>query len=501
MLNPSGERVITDQEYIDTLPATVKSVRACFDSRKTRPESWRRAQLELLLAILSDHREEICGALKQDMGRDNFSSFITETAQIEVEIAYALKHLHSWMKPESLSLGVANKPGSAHLLPEPYGVVLIMAAWNFPVLTLLQPAVGAIAAGNCVILKPASLAGNTSIVLARLLRQHMDTDAIRVVEGGVETASVLLKERFDKIMYTGSSRIGKVVARAAAEYLTPVDLELGGKNPCILTQNVKSIKVAADRIAWAKFAVNTGQVCIAPDYIMVHESIADSFVAAILESIKQFFGKDPKTCENYCRIINHVHVNRLKSILESDKQFLVYGGVLESDTKYIMPSILDFKNDMHAFANSAAMKDEIFGPILPIVVFKESIEECINFINGNDKPLSLYVFGSKKDGELLADRTSSGSVTLNDCIMQKAEMSIPFGGIGMSGSGRYTGKYSFETFSHYKPVLLKGLKFDLDARYPPYTDKKKTLFKVLHEVSTGSKGMFALGMGMLKYKN
>ena len=490
---------MTDQAYLDAIPGKVAAARAAFTTGKTKPKEWRLEQLKALRRLITEHALEINAALMADMARDPHSSFLAETSPIEQEIVNAIDNLHKWMKPESLPIGLANKPGHATLRPEPFGVVLIMAAWNFPFLTLLQPAVGALAAGNAVVLKPASLAGNSSLLIATLVKKFMDPEAVVVIEGAANCASVALAQRFDKIMYTGGSVVGRIVMEAASKFLTPVDLELGGKNPCIVTPNVKAlVDVAARRIAWAKFAVNTGQVCIAPDYLMVHESVGDKFVECLAGCITEFFGTDPKQSEFFGRIINVRHASRLNEILQADKAFVTLGGTADVDAKYISPTIINFEGDFGAFIASKAMQDEVFGPIVPVVYYKD-IAECVNLVNSREKALSAYVFGSSADVELFISSTSAGSVTVNDCIMQKTELAIPFGGVGMSGTGRYNGKYSFEAFSFYKPVLIKGLKGDLDARYPPYTSSRRQLLVDLHRVMIGEKGIMSFGMNMLKY--
>ena len=493
----SHERIISDPEYLEKIPDRI----ARLNGSKEKNVENRRLQLQTLLRVVLENRDEISDALQVDLGRDHHSSFMSELGPVEVEIVNAIKNLSSWTSPKSVSLSIANKAGggSADLVPEPLGVVLIMSAWNYPVLTLLQPAVGAIAAGNAVVLKPASLAGNTSRVVANLIEKYFENKGVIVIEGGVESAKVVLKQRFDKIMYTGGSAVGKIVMEQASKHLTPVALELGGKNPLIVTQDAKkNLKVVARRIVWSKFALNVGQVCLSPDYMLVHTSLAESLIHAINQTINEFFDNDPKTCGNYSRIINEHHTNRLGDIIEGDKAWLVSGGDVDVSARYVAPTILDFKNNISAFKESRAMRDEIFGPILPITYFND-INECIDIINQQEKPLAAYLFGSISDGNLICENTSSGSLTVNDCVMQKVELGLPFGGVGLSGFGRYNGKFSFEAFSHFKPYLKKGFSQDLDARYPPYTDNKRKLFMQLHEVLIGSRSVVNFGYQFLKY--
>ena len=494
----SGERVIQNKEYLAAIPGVVKNLRATYAKGITKDKNWRMNQLKALQKLFTENQDALCQAMLKDMNRDSFSTFIGELAGTEIEIQYAITHLNDWIKSKSLKIGIANQPGHAEIVPEPLGVVLIMAAWNFPFLTLFQPAIGAIAAGNCVVLKPASLTGHSSILIAELVSKYMDPSAITVVEGGAESGSILLEQKFDKIMYTGGCGVAKIVAAAAAKNLTPVDLELGGKNPCIVTSSMSDMHVAARRMAWSKFAVNAGQICISPDYLMVHESIGDQFVQLIEKNIAGFFENDPAKSEYNTRIINESNTKRLGKILDLDKAFITLGGTSDVSKKYIAPTILNFKSNIDAFINSQAMREEIFGPILPVVYFKD-LDWCISLINQRDKPLSLSFYGSSSDAKRVITTTSSGSVTVNDCLMQKSEPDIPFGGVGASGSGRYNGKYTFEAFSHMKPVLERPLKSDVAARYPPYTQAKRDLFNHLHQYLLGHKSFLSLGLKMARF--
>ena len=495
MLSESGEREV-DEECLGLIPEQVAGLRATFASGKTRTIEWRLEQLKKLQAMLAYGRNVLFEALQKDLGRDFHSSAVCEVGVIEVEIRYLISNMNRLVGGDKVSVSLVNQPAQARLMPEPLGTILIMSAWNFPVQTLLQPLAGAIAAGNCAVLKPASLAGHTSLVLAKLVREHLDLSAIVCVEGGVSSGSVLLEQKFDKIIYTGGAAVGRLVLGAAAKHLTPVALELGGKNPCIVASSCAMVEVAARRICWAKFACNAGQVCLAPDYVLVHESVAPQLVDSFKKNIQSFFEGKPKDCPEFCRIINLHHANRLGRIITADKAFLVAGGHVEG--KFVEPTILDFKKDKAAFAKSACMQQEIFGPVLPILTYT-NIDFCIHWINQQEKPLATYLFGSEKDAKLVAGATSSGSFTLNDCIMQKAELGLPFGGVGGSGTGRYNGKYTFETFSHYKPVLMKSLKGDLDARYPPYTAEKKRIFTIVQQTLLGEKSIFSLGYNVFKY--
>jgi aldehyde dehydrogenase (NAD+) len=354
------------------------------------------------------------------------------------------------------------------VIRDPLGVVLIIAPWNYPVGLLLAPLVGAIAAGNCVVLKPSEVTAHTSAVLARWVPEYLDPRAIALVEGGVEETTELLSQRFDHVFYTGNGQVGRIVMEAAAKNLTPVTLELGGKSPCIVHEDA-NLETAARRIAWGKF-VNAGQTCIAPDYVLVHESQEEALVEALERSVRDFYGDDPKATPDYARIVNHRHHERLSTLMKDGKP--AFGGKLDAEQRYVAPTALrDVSPD------SRIMQEEIFGPILPILSVK-SIDEAIDFVNEREKPLALYLFTSSSaiEDEVLA-RTSSGGACVNGTLLHIMDPKMPFGGVGPSGTGAYHGRHTFETFSHRKSVLTRGTRFDPKIMYPPYGERLTKLMQ------------------------
>jgi aldehyde dehydrogenase (NAD+) len=337
--------------------------------------------------------------------------------------------------------------------------VLIISPWNYPIGLLLSPAAGAIAAGNAVVLKPSEVTPHVSAALAKWIPEYMDPEAIALVEGGVDETTALLEQRFDHILYTGNGRVARVVMEAAAKHLTPVTLELGGKSPCIVHEDA-DIEVAARRIAWGKF-VNAGQTCIAPDYVLVHESQEEALVTALEKSVRDFYGDEPKDTPHYARIVNHRHHERLSTLMKDGTP--AFGGELDGEQCYVAPTVLRGADD-----ESSVMQEEIFGPILPIRTIR-SIDEAVDFVNAREKPLALYLFTNdpKVEDDVLA-RTSSGGACVNGTLMHIMDSRMPFGGVGPSGTGAYHGRHTFETFSHRKSVLTRGTRFDPKLMYPPY---------------------------------
>ncbi len=442
---------------------TVANLHTTFKSRKTRPYKWRIDQLKSLKAMTIEKEEAIFAALRADLRKSNFESFIAETGECVNEINHALKHLKNWMKPEIVSTPIDNQPGKSKIIYEPLGVVLIMAPWNYPFMLIVSPLIGAIAAGNCVLIKPSELTPNTSSLLAEIIPEYMDSDAIRVIQGGADVASNLLEQRFDHIFFTGSPRVGKIVMAAAAKHLTPVTLELGGKSPCIVNSDA-DIRVAAKRIVWGKF-VNAGQTCVAPDYVLAHESIIDDLTQHIKSVVADFYGNDPKTSPDYPRIVNQAHFERLIGLMDSGE--IVSGGHSDEADLYIEPTVLT-----KVSTDSLIMSEEIFGPILPVISVS-GIEDAIGFVNSRPKPLALYLFTKDKEVQNnVISETSSGGVCINDVLMHMVVPDLPFGGVGQSGVGAYHGRNSFITFSHARAVLIKSTFGDLPLRYPPYTLSK-----------------------------
>lgn len=441
-----------------------------FSTGKTKDIAFRIAQLQKLKQAILDNREQIIDALKADLNKAKFESFITELLVVK-DIDRALKDIKYWVKPKKIATPLEQFPSIARIYPEPLGVVLIIAPWNYPFQLLISPLVGAIAAGNCAILKPSELAPHTSSVTAELFRKNFDPAYIAVVEGGVESSQQLLKEKFDYIFFTGGTAVGKIVMEAAAKHLTPVTLELGGKSPCIVDSEI-NLEHTARRIAWGKF-INAGQTCIAPDYLLVDKTIKKDLLDGIKKSILEFYGDDPAKSSDYGRIINQRHFNRLAELVKEGE--IIIGGQTDAESCYIAPTVID-----RVSPDAPVMEDEIFGPILPVIEYN-NLTEAISFINNRPKPLALYLFSkNQKYQERVLRETSSGGVCINDTIMHIGVPELPFGGVGDSGIGSYHGKASFDTFSHQKSVLKNSFFMDIKFRYPPYEGKLNLLKRILN---------------------
>lgn len=449
-------------------PPGLDLLRFHFDSGATRGADWRRAQLSALARMITEQEAAIVEALQQDLGKPAAESFLTETGFVQAEIAHTLRHLRRWMRPRRMRVSLSNLPGRARIVPDPKGVVLIMAPWNYPFQLAISPLVGALAAGNCAVIKPSELAPATAALLARIVPDYLPQNVVQVVTGGPDTAAALLARRFDHIFFTGSTHIGKTVMQAAAQHLTPVTLELGGKSPCILAPDT-DLRVAARRIAWGKF-LNAGQTCVAPDYILTTPGMADPLARAIQTAVTGFFGPDPQTSPDYGRIIHDRHFDRLVGLLDGGR--VVMGGTADRSGRYIAPTVLR-DVDLHA----PLMREEIFGPLLPIIEVPD-MDSAIRFVADRPKPLALYLF--TKDRALrraVTTGTSSGALCINDVVAHLAEPDLPFGGVGDSGIGAYHGVASFETFSHHKPVLTKPEWGEPPLRYAPYTPRKMGLLR------------------------
>ena len=444
-------------------------LRDTFDSGRTRPLAWRREQLNRLKDLVRERSHELVTALQADFGKPELEAWTMDVALIGSECDAALKQLSRWTRPERVRTPLAQSPGRSRIVRDPLGVVLIISPWNYPVQLLLSPLVGAIAAGNCAVLKPSEVTPHTSAALAKWIPQYLDNDCFQTVEGAVEETTALLSQRFDHIFYTGNGTVARVVMEAAAKNLTPVTLELGGKSPCIIDRNA-NIEVAARRIAWGKF-VNAGQTCVAPDYVLVHPEREEELVQKLGETIRDFYGDDPSQTPDFARIVNTRHHQRLASLLKESGDIVV-GGELSEDDCYIAPTVV-----RNVTADSPLMSEEIFGPILPILT-SESIEDSIAFVNRRDKPLALYVFTEDKTVEdKVISETTSGGVCVNAIVWHIANPNLPFGGVGPSGMGAYHGRASFETFSHRKSVMTKPTRFDVKFLYPPYSRLKTKLVR------------------------
>ncbi|XP_076924295.1 aldehyde dehydrogenase family 3 member F1-like [Bidens hawaiensis] len=461
---------------VDGFEGELKELREVFNSGKTREASWRRSQLQGILSLFKERESDIMEALNQDLGKHNVEAYRDEIGIVIKSANYALGNLKKWMSSKRAKLPLASFPSSAKLVPEPLGVVLIISSWNFPFGLSFEPTIGAIAAGNAVILKPSELAPTCSSVLANTIRDYLDNSAIKVVEGGHHVGEYLLRHKFDKIFFTGGARVGEIVMTAAAKFLTPVTLELGGKCPALVDFISSSWdkKIAIKRIIWGKYGVCGGQACIGIDYILTQKKFAPTLVELLQKYIKKSFGDNPMYSHSMTRIINKKHFTRLKGLLEEPgvKSSIVYGGKSDEENLFIEPTIL-----VDPPLDSSIMTEEIFGPLLPIITV-ERIEDSVEFIRARPKPLAIYGFTSnEKLQKKMISETSSGSITFNDSIVQYAVDTLPFGGVGGSGFGRYHGKYSFENFSHQKAVMMRGYLIDFGFRYPPWNNKKLQLLK------------------------
>ncbi len=436
--------------------------RAFFGSCATRDTGFRVEQLRRLYRVIRENDALIMDSLHADMAKPRLEAYAGEIALVLNEIRYAIRKLSCWTKPAWVMTARPLLPSVCYTLAEPYGLVLILAPWNYPFQLAVSPLVGAMAAGNCAVLKPSELAPAMSDVLQRLFEDHFDPHYIHVATGGADVARELLEERFDSIFFTGSTRVGRIVMEAASRHLTPVTLELGGKSPCIVDSDVH-LRYAARRIVWAKF-FNAGQTCVAPDYLLVDSAIKDEFVEVLSKQIIAFFGTDPSGSPDYARIINRLHYDRLCSYLSQGK--ILIGGQTSPETRYIAPTLIE-----DVSPQDPLMQDEIFGPILPILGYTH-LEEAISFVNARPKPLSLYLFSrDTRKQEQVRLETSSGGYCINDAVVQVASHLLPFGGVGDSGMGSYHGKAGFDTFSHTKSVVKNTLLFDIPLRYVPYRFK------------------------------
>ncbi|CAK8570320.1 unnamed protein product [Lathyrus sativus] len=461
--------------------ATVKKLRETFESGKTRSYEWRVSQLKVLLEITEEHEQEILDAIFSDLSKSEAEAFIQEIAMLKNSCKTAIKGLKHWMTPEKVQTPLTTFPASAEIVSEPLGVVLVISAWNYPFLLSLDPVIGAIAAGNAVVLKPSEIAPASSALLAKLLGEYMDNSSIRVVEGAVDETSALLQQKWDKIFYTGSGRVGRIVMAAAAKHLTPVVLELGGKSPVVVDSNSNiNLQVTTRRIIAGKWGCNNGQACISPDYVITTKDYAPKLVDALKTELESFYGKNPLESKDLSRIVNSNNFARLIKLLDDDKVSgkLVHGGEKDETKLRISPTILlDVPRD------SLIMSEEIFGPLLPIVTV-DKIEESFDVINSGPKPLAAYIFTNSKNlKEKFVKTISAGGLVINDTTIHLAVHTLPFGGVGDSGVGAYHGKFSFDAFSHKKAVLYRSFFGDASIRYPPYT---KTKFRLMKALMTGS---------------
>ncbi|HHT0592072.1 TPA: aldehyde dehydrogenase [Legionella anisa] len=431
---------------------------------------FRKQQLQKLKTIVKQNEQFLYEALYADIKKSKFETYLTELAMIYHELDQAIKSVHKWAKPKAKRTELVLQPGRSFILPEPYGTTLIIGAWNYPYQLTLSPLIAAMAAGNTSIIKPSELPQNTSSAMAKIINQNFDPAYLYVAEGGPEVTQELLGFRFDKLFFTGSSAVGKIVAKAAAEHLTPVTLELGGKSPCLVFSDA-DLKISAQRIVWGKF-LNAGQTCIAPDYLLVEESIYQPLLEELKNQINEVIGSNPLMSESYVRIINQKHVQRLKKLIDPQKLFT--GGQVIETENYIEPTIL---KDV-SFADEI-MKEEIFGPILPVIPFTD-LHSVLQEIKRRPRPLSLYIFGKNSTVQKqILHEVSFGGGCINDVIMHICNSHLPFGGVGESGMGSYHGEAGFKTFSHFKSILKRNFWFELPIKYRPYSQWKQKIIKAL----------------------
>ena len=439
-----------------------------FNTHATKDLDFRKAQLQKLKKVVKSNEKLLYDAIYQDFGKSEFETFGTEISFVYKDIDYYLKNLKSFAKPKSVLTNIVNQMGSSKIVFEPLGNCLVIGAWNYPYQLTLTPVIAAIAAGNTCMIKPSELPENTMKAMAKLINENFDAQFLYVVEGGVEETTAILKLRFDKIFFTGSPRVGKIVYKAAAEHLTPVTLELGGKSPAFVTEKA-DLQIAAKRIVWGKF-INAGQTCVAPDYLYVAENIKAKFLKVLIEEIKKRNYTD--NVDHYCKIINERNFDRLEKMIDREK--VVFGGETNREKRYISPTVLD-----HVTWEDAVMQEEIFGPILPILTYK-NLETAMQTVVEGEKPLSAYLFSNDaKEQELFTEKLSFGGGCINDTLMHLSNDRLPFGGVGNSGIGHYHGKFGFEAFSHQKAILKKSNYLEPELKYPPYSDAKLNILKKL----------------------
>ncbi len=448
----------------------VKAQQAFFAAGQTRPVAFRKKQLRMLYHAVEQQEARILEALHADLNKCEYEAYLTEVGIAREEIRFALRHVGRWSRSRRVRTPFYHFPGASRIYPEPYGVALIIAPWNYPFQLTVAPLVAAIAAGNCAVLKPSEFSIATSQVLADLVAQYFDPGYITVVQGDVSVSQALLAEAFDTIFFTGSPGVGRIVMEAAARHLTPVTLELGGKSPCIV-ENDANLKLAAKRIVSGKF-INAGQTCIAPDYLLVHRSVKEPLIEYMTETIRQFYSSNPIDHPDYPKVINQRHYDRLIGLMENAT--LLYGGAGDSKQRKIAPTIIGDVDWSHP-----VMKEEIFGPVLPVLVY-DDLSEVIETVNSQPKPLALYLFtGSETTADRVLAAVSFGGGCVNDTLIHIATPYMPFGGVGTSGMGAYHGKFGFDAFTHYKSILHNTDKMDFPFRYPPFYNHLGLIKKVL----------------------
>ena len=440
-----------------------------FESGKSRNINFIKRKLQQLKNSILKNEEVIYSALYKDLKKSKFEAYISEIGILISEIDLVIKNIHKWSKPKKIRSSMLNFPSNDFIISEPYGCTLVIAPWNYPFQLAISPIISAIASGNTIVLKPSEITKHTGEIIKTLLSDIFEENHLKVVLGGVPETTQLLNLRWDYIFFTGSVEVGKIIAKAASKHLTPYTLELGGKNPCIV-DSTANLKLSAKRLVWGKF-LNAGQTCIAPDFILAHESIKSKLIDLLITEIKKAYGINAEISKSYPRIVNSNNFERLKAILKGE--IILYGGETNSDDNYFAPTLIDSPS-----VNSKLMQKEIFGPILPILSFKD-INDIDKIIKPLEKPLALYVFSTNKNfyNSLIA-QYSFGGGAINDTMIQFGNSRLPFGGVGESGIGAYHGKYSYETFTHKKSISIKSNWLDIPIRYAPYDGKLNLLKKV-----------------------
>lgn len=448
----------------------VEKQRQFFEQGQSREVGFRKKQLRKLKKLLQRNEKYFFQALDDDFGKPAYETFETELLIIYQEIDYLLSHISEWAAPQKVRQSILTFPSKNYICAQPYGISLVIGAWNYPLQLTLNPALGSMAAGNCTILKPSEIASHTAGLLASIINESFDAGYLHVVQGDAEVTQSLLDQPLDYIFFTGSANVGKIIMKKAAEQLTPLTLELGGKSPAIVDQSA-DLALAAKRICWGKF-INAGQTCVSPDYVYVHESIEAEFCEQLRDTIVSFYGDNPRESADFARIINRRHFNRLQNLIDPQKTYC--GGETRAEDRYIAPTILT-----NITWDAEIMQEEIFGPLLPVLTFSD-IKEVVSAINNRPAPLALYLFTSDKSHKKTAIRDIEfGGGCINDTVAHLGNLKLPFGGAGQSGFGRYHGKASFETFSRQKSIMKTSRWLDNPMRYPPYDGK----FKWLHKLS------------------
>lgn len=445
-----------------SIETIAKKQRNYFYQGETLSVDFRKKQLMKLKKTLIAHQDDIVEAVHKDFGKSSFETYVTEIQVVYDEINYMLKNLKKLAKPQKVRTPLLHFYSKSKIMHDPLGTVLIISPWNYPLALALTPLAGAIAAGNCAVIKPSEVSSHTSALISKIITENFDEQYLTVYEGEADTTQTLLKQGFDHCFFTGSTEVGKKIMQTASETLTPVTLELGGKSPCVVTEDADIVK-AACRIVWGKF-VNAGQTCIAPDFVLVHESVKHRLILMIQEVLRRFYGEQPLENDDYARIITEKHFDRLVGLM--DNESILHGGEYSRDTLSIAPTLVDDPD-----WDSQIMTEEIFGPLLPIIGY-DSIVDTVHTLQDRPKPLAFYLFTeSEVYKEFVMGSLSFGGGCINDTLIHFANLNMPFGGVGHSGMGNYHGKYSFDTFTHFKSVTEKTTLFDIPLRYPPYSSK------------------------------